>query len=221
MGLKNKKYKLINMKSLSQHITEKLVINKNSSYNTRKYNYIPKTYEELDDLIVKLIDERGNEADLNDIDTSKITTMESLFRNYQDFNGDISEWDVSNVTNMSQMFESCYKFNGDISKWDVSNVTKMPGMFFEAKSFNQDISKWDVSNVIYASMMFCDAESFNQPIGNWNVSSMEYFNMMFNKAKSFNQDLSKWKFHKNHKKPKDGPFDDCPIKEEYKPYIKN
>lgn len=95
------------MKSLTQHINEKLVLNSNSKIRKQEYNYRPETYEELDDLIVKLIDERGNDADLNDIDTSKITTMESIFRNYQDFNGDISEWDVSNVKYMSGMFYKC------------------------------------------------------------------------------------------------------------------
>ena len=213
------------MKQLKQLVSEKLLIrNKPDKVDT---SFFPETTQELKNMIYNEIEKHGIECSLNHICTSKITNMSGLFNGRNNFpllkkfNGDISLWDVSNVTNMSQMFESCYKFNGDISGWDVSNVTHMPGMFFEAKSFNQDISKWDVSKVIYASMMFCDAESFNQPIGNWNVSSMEYFNMMFNKAKSFNQDLSKWKFHKNHKKPKDGPFDDCPIKEEYKPYIKN
>ena len=39
-------------------------------------------------------------ANLNWIDTSKMTSMISLFKN-SEFNGDISDWDVSNVTNMT------------------------------------------------------------------------------------------------------------------------
>ena len=56
-----------------------------------KYNYHPKTKEELIDLIKELIGIRGNEADLNDIDVSQITSMSWLFV-HSEFNGDISKW---------------------------------------------------------------------------------------------------------------------------------
>ena len=50
-------------------ISERLHINKDTkSYNY--YNYHPKTRDELIELINELIEERGNKADLNDIDTS-------------------------------------------------------------------------------------------------------------------------------------------------------
>ena len=107
------------MKNLNTYITEKILINK----NTKTYHYLPQTNVELFELVKKLIKERGNNADLNDIDTSKITDMSDLFR-YNDFNGDISERDVSKVENMGFMF-CMSKFNGDISKWDVSNVKNM------------------------------------------------------------------------------------------------
>ena len=68
------------MKSLQEIILEKLKIRKsnNPSY---KYRYQPKTKEELRDIINKLINERGNDGDFNDIDTSEITDMSYLFRN--------------------------------------------------------------------------------------------------------------------------------------------
>ena len=59
-----------------------------------KYNYHPKTDTGLRYIVVKLIEERGNEADLNDVDVSRITNMSHLFT-YSEFNGDISEWNVS------------------------------------------------------------------------------------------------------------------------------
>jgi len=55
----------------------------------------------------------GFNCDLNWIDTSKVTNMDSLFMG-SEFNGDISMWNVSNVTNMDRMFMDS-KFNGDIS----------------------------------------------------------------------------------------------------------
>ena len=78
-----------------------------------KYTYRPKTKKELRDLIEELIEERGNKADLNDVDVSQITDMSYLFYESK-FNGDISNWDVRNVKKMSDMFCRS-KFNRDIS----------------------------------------------------------------------------------------------------------
>ena len=114
------------MKSLTNYITEKMVYNKSTA---SKYNYHPKTKRELLNIMDQLIEERGNEGDFNDIDTSQITNMSYLFFDMEDFNGNISNWDVSNVESMSQMFRGCKSFNQDISNWDVSNVTDKSWIF--------------------------------------------------------------------------------------------
>ena len=90
------------MKQLNNYIVEKL--NKISSKNTgQTYNYFPKDKKELEKIIEDLIKERGNKADLNDIDTSEITDMRELFI-YSNFNGDISKWNVSNATTTNDIF---------------------------------------------------------------------------------------------------------------------
>ena len=92
------------MKDLNTYITEKLKIKKSS------YKYFPKTKEELKDIINQLIEERGNDGDFNDIDTSNITDMSELFRDMYEFNGDISNWDVSNISNINythEIFKNC------------------------------------------------------------------------------------------------------------------
>ena len=140
------------MKTLKEHIVEGLKIGANTKVNT--YSYHPKTCDELKKLVNKLIKERGNDANLNDIDTSKITDMYSIFYNSY-FNGDISKWDVSNVNRMGYMFAGS-EFtgeNGDISGWDVSNVENM-GHMFEYSKFSGDISGWDAGKVKYISNMF-------------------------------------------------------------------
>ena len=142
------------MKNLKDIILERLHINKDTGNHDHHYNYYPKTKDELEELVDKLIKERGNDADLNDIDTSEITDMTTLFYNSK-FNGDISNWNVSNVKYMMYMFHNS-KFtgeNGDISNWDVSNVKDMMYMFCDSK-FNGDISNWNVSNVVDMSYMF-------------------------------------------------------------------
>ena len=146
------KYIWGHLKNPNFSIVERLHINKDTGNHS--YNYHPKTRDELEKLVDKLIKERGDNADLNDIDTSEITDMSHIFY-YSKFNGDISEWDVSNVKKMETMF-GCSKFtgkNGDISQWDVSNVIDMYCMFYKSK-FNGDISNWDVSNVKNMNNMF-------------------------------------------------------------------
>ena len=172
------------MKQINSFINEKLIINKNTKIN--KYNYQPEDKYELNDLIKKLLEERGLDADLNDIDISKITDMNYLFdrpsfnkiNKYDlcNFNGDISKWDVSHVKTMVGMFYES-KFNGDISNWDVSNVEYMAYMFSESK-FNGDISKWDVSNVKNMVSMFEETD-FNQDISNWDVNKVKDMRDMF------------------------------------------
>ena len=149
------------MKNLKDIIQERLHINKDTG--AHHYNYHPKTYNELKELVDKLIKERGNDADLNDIDTSEITDMSYMFT-YSSFDGDISQWDVSNVKNMQEMFYNS-KFtgeNGDISNWDVSNVNNMKYMFCYSE-FNVDISNWDVSNVKDMSFMFTNTPLEKNP----------------------------------------------------------
>ena len=146
------------MKDLKQYLIERLLIKKS------KYNYFPKTKEELKDIIKQRIKKDGNECDLNDIDVSNITDMSYLFEG-TDFNGDISNWDVSNVTSMYCMFYECKSFNQDISAWDVSNVTDTRYMFYYCKNFNQDISAWDVYKVnnTYKMFDYCAIEEKYKP----------------------------------------------------------
>ena len=115
------------MKTINTYINEKLRLTAK-----QKYTCQPKNTRELHRIMVQRIKDEGPECDLNDIDTSKITTMSYLFNKkvFDDFNGDISLWNVSNVKNMYAMFYRCKKFNCDLSMWDVSNVETMDYAFY-------------------------------------------------------------------------------------------
>ena len=118
------------MKTLTSHINEALKIGKNlSKFST--YSCQPKNKEELRDIIKSRIDKEYYWCDLNDIDTSLITDMSSLFA-YSSFTGDISKWDISNVTNMTYMFIGS-SFDGDISNWKIPDNCHTAYMFLNCK----------------------------------------------------------------------------------------
>ena len=84
-----------------------------------KRGYKPKDKDTLEKLLKRMIKMRGNEGDFNDIDTSNIESMESLFNDNKTFNGDITGWKFPNVINMSYMFCDATSFNQDLSEWDL------------------------------------------------------------------------------------------------------
>ena len=157
------------MKTLHQHITERLILSKDKN---KQYKLFPETKEELLEMIKIEIGNNGNKCSLNHINVREITDMRRLFYG-SSFIGDISKWDVSNVKYMEAMFMDS-EFNGDISKWDVSNVKDMSRMFANSEftGENGDISNWDVSNVEDMMYMF-DGSKFDCDISNWDVSNVE------------------------------------------------
>ena len=148
------------------------------------------TYKIVDRETLDVMIENGE--DVTKVCTTKITSMEELFKNNESFNQDISSWDTSNVTIFRWIFSNATAFNQDISNWDVSNVIDMGYAFHTASSFNQDVSKWNVSKVEYMGHTFAFANSFNQDIGNWDVSNVTNMSLMFKGAISFNQDIGNW-----------------------------
>ena len=74
-----------------------------SNPKTQNKDIIEANDDNIQDIVRNELSKLGPEADLNHIDVSKVTNMDSVFRLSQ-FNGDISMWDVSNVRNMDHMF---------------------------------------------------------------------------------------------------------------------
>ena len=69
--------------------------------------------------------------DLSNFDTSKVTSMISMFENQCELTSlDLSSFDTSNVTNMANMFEDTGNIEFlDLSSFDTRNVTETYDMF--------------------------------------------------------------------------------------------
>jgi surface protein len=120
--------------------------------------------------------------------TSRVTDMNSMFRNNVTFNEELN-WDTSQVIDMSNMFNNATSFNRPVSSWDTSHVVDMSSMFKNATSFNQDVSNWDTSHVVDMSSMFNNATRFNQHVSSWDTRKVFDMRNMFNNATNFNQTI--------------------------------
>ena len=191
------------MKQLNTYITEYIVKKKLDKFidSEDRYEYCPKTKEELQNICINLINNGNN--NLNCIDVSNITDMQELFSTIdlkcvEDIRYiDISKWDVSNVTNMRSMFEGCIELSCDLSNWNVSNVKDMSYMFYGCKLFESDLSNWNVSNVENMKEMFYECISFESDLSNWNVSNVENMTYMFFNCINFTgKGLDNWNTNK-------------------------
>jgi len=91
-------------------------------------------------------------GEMADWDTSKVTDMRELFRDFHmgdSLNANLSAWNTSQVTDMSGMFSMLRSFNADISDWDISKVDDLHGMFDYAHAFNGNVSYWNHRQVTH------------------------------------------------------------------------
>lgn len=135
---------------------------------------------------------RSHEIPLNQVVTSKVTSLRSFAHNLDNFNQDVSKWDVSDVVDMGSTFSHAINFNQDLSNWDVSNVKDMSFMFSYAHSFAGILSAWDTGNVIDMTAMFQTASSFFSDISSWDTSSVTRMQNMFYSASAFNHNINQW-----------------------------
>ena len=190
------------MKKLNTYIKEAFNFRINRDTANRVYNYHPKTWDELRQIIEDRYKELGpgtakEPIDFNDIDISEIQTFYNESSNDGIFNNtnfeyiNVLDWDVSNIENMDWMFSGCYKLKSiDVSNWNVSNVKDMNYMFFECFNLESigDISNWNVSNVKNMKWIFAGCEKLKSVgnLSNWNVSQVKNMEMMFTNSKITN-----------------------------------
>ena len=96
-------------------------------------------------------------VDLSNFDTSKVTTMSSMFYGCSSLKSlDLSNFDTSQVTTMYSMFYNCSSLKSlDLSNFDTYQVTDMSFMFDGCRSLESlDLSNFDTSQVTTMYAMF-------------------------------------------------------------------
>lgn len=130
------------------------------------------------------------------IDTSKVTDMSNMFKDYKEVDLDISNFDTSNVAHMSYMFSGCSNLTTlDVSSFDTSNVVDMTYMFYNCKALTSlDVSNWDTNNVTGMGSIFYECRSLiSLDVSNWDVSKVVSMNFMFGGCKSLTSlNVSNW-----------------------------
>lgn len=129
------------------------------------------------------------------LDTSLVTHLNFVFRNYQSMDLDLSRWNTENVTSMSGMFsQTTFIRSPNISGWDVSKVKYMDMMFQECRNFNEPLNNWNTKALVDASEMFDSCTDFNQSLENWDTSSLKEARGMFknNEQMAFDWAIENW-----------------------------
>lgn len=121
--------------------------------------------------------------DLSTLDTSKVTSMRSMFDKCTNLTSlDVSNFDTSKVIKMNYMFDNCSNLTSlDLSNFDTSNVNDMRYMFYNCPKLNLlNLSNFDTSNVTDMNSMFFNCRNLNSlDLSNFETSKVIDMGSMF------------------------------------------
>ena len=104
-------------------------------------------------------------TNLKNLDTSNVTSMDSLFRQTALTSLDLgTTFDTSQVTNMSAMFDSCKKLTSlkGLNNFQTQNVTDMSYMFRHSGLTTLDLTNFDTAKVTNMTSMFQSMNNLTQ-----------------------------------------------------------
>ena len=216
------------MKTLKQHIEERLIINKNFKQETFK----PNTSEELKYYISskahELIMNNDDILDLSNVDLSLISQKTSYDKSlYQIFREplfkikknnitvDVSNWDVTEYDRIDCLFFDCKCIETVIGleTWDVSNIKDFSRFFSQCSNLkNVNVSGWKLHNATMTCAMFCDCKNLKKidGIDTWDFKDNSRINMtnMFCNCNNLT-DIGDIDYWENVIRYKDGMFYRC------------
>lgn len=158
------------MKTLKQHIEERLIINKKFKQETFKPNNNGELIDYISSKVYELIRNNDDILDLSNVDLSTISQQPSYNKSlYQIFRGplskikknfitvDVSNWDVTEYDRIDCLFFDCPCIETVIGleTWDVSNVKDFTGFFSQCSNLkNVNVSGWKLHNATMTHSMF-------------------------------------------------------------------
>ena len=133
--------------------------------------------------------------DLNNLDTSQVTMMSSMF-SQSNYLKDIKlNIDTSNVTKMKYMFYNCNRLETlDLSNFNTSKVTDMNNMFYNCNRLETfDLSNFNTSKVTEMSYMFYECNNLKTlDLSNFNTSKVTKMSYMFYHCNSLGNVVGKF-----------------------------
>ncbi|EMF0108347.1 BspA family leucine-rich repeat surface protein [Enterococcus hirae] len=152
---------------------------------------------------------------LNQLDTSKVTNMNSMFYNANSLESlDISGFDTSNVTDMAWMFDYLSSVTSlDVSSLNTNKVTDMTGMFKDVSNVTSlDVSGFDTSNVTDMDSMFYSMTNLTSlDVSGFDTSNVTNMYRMFNEMNSLTS-LDVSNFDTSKVTDMEEMFDNVPLK---------
>ena len=163
---------------------------------------------------IKIIPSSTIEASFKGSNTSKVTSMNSMFSGCRGLTSlTLSNFDTSKVTNMESMFDNCSGLKSlTLSNFDTSKVTNMNGMFSYCSNLTSlDVSNFDTSKVTSMNSMFSGCRGLTSlTLSNFDISKVT--NMAFMFAYCYNLtslDLSGWNINSSVVINTNGMFNGC------------
>ena len=148
--------------------------------------------------------------DLSTFNTSNVTNMKSMFYGTNFKNIDLSYLDTSNVENMMQMFGACEFEEIDLSAFNTQNVTNMQYMFgWSSNVKNLDLSSFNTEKVINMAGMFSACTGLKTVnVSSFNTINVERMDGMFSSCSSL-QSIDLSNFDTKNTRSFDLMFLDC------------
>ena len=118
---------------------------------------------------------------LNNLDTSNVVTMESMFLDCKELTYlNLYNFNTSKVTNFNAMFGFCNKLENiyGLENFDTRNITKMESIFNSCNSLKYlDLSNFDMSNVTSLDYLFKECFKLKQIKGLKKFNTSKVINM--------------------------------------------
>ena len=190
------------MKTLKQHIEERLIINKKFKQETFKPNNNEELKHYISSKAHELIRNNDDILDLSNVDLSTMSKKPSYDKSlYQIFREPLFKIKKNNIT-------------VDVSNWDVTEYDRIDCLFFDCKCIETVIGleTWDVSNIKDFSRFFSQCSNLkNVNVSGWKLHNATMTCEMFYYCKNLKKidGIDTWEFDDNNRIDMTNMFCNC------------